>query len=313
LDISEGTAEIIRSTAKELGYVRNEISLSMKSGKSNTIGCMVTSLALEWGGKTLDGALAAIHPTPFSVRVASGFGFDDELKVISDFVAARVAGIFICNVNPPNETVVAFKKMLHSNGIPYVSNNCAPHFSIHKVEADNEGASEVAVKHLFDLGHRRIALIGADDSFISQRRKKGFIKTMKELSLPIADGYLEVTDWLEASSELATERLLKNSRKAPTGIVCANHFIAAIAMRRAKQLGYSIPKDISIVGISDETLCEVTDPPLTTVCIDERKIGSECIKLLIELIDGRIPVDKPKQKLVPVSLITRGSTSPPNN
>ncbi len=311
MGISEATAERVRRGASELGYVRNEVSLAMKTGKSTTIGCIITSLGLEWGGKTLEGALSAVGKTDYSIRLSSGLDFKDEHEVLHDFLAGRVAGIFFCNVNPSFNTTRQIHTRLASYGIPFVSNNCSPNFSQHEVEADNPGATAMAVKHLADLGHQRIAFIGGDDTFVAQQRLNGFISSMQENGLPIHPGYLQTGDWQVEPTIQATRYLLRKLKKAPTAIVSANHFMAAATLRTASQLGYNVPRDLSVVGITDETLCQITDPPMTTVCIAEREIGRLCMEMLIGMINDSSKCDKPVLKIVPTSLKVRESTAPP--
>lgn len=312
MGITEATAEKIRTAAKRLGYVPNDMALNMKSGRSTAIGCYITTLHFDWGGRLLEGTLEHARSTKYSISIDAGLGLNNEESAVNDFVRARVSGLLFYNVHPNPITIQHIHAMLSRYAIPSVASNCPLALSSHIVEADNQGAAAMAVEHLVHLGHQRIAYVGGSDFAASYARRDGYIDQMQRSGLPIEAGYLNhMAGWGVDQAEEATVRMLREVKIRPSAIVGANHHVAAAALRAAINTGLKVPGDISVIGITDSTMCEVTNPALTVVSTNEFSIGSSAVEMLIELIEGRLPKGEPCRRRVPCSLVPRHSTAAP--
>jgi DNA-binding LacI/PurR family transcriptional regulator len=309
LGISDATAERVRATAKRLGYIRNDLSLAVRSGKSYTFGCIISALDQEWGGRLLEGALVRLLKTPYAIRISSAEGFEDETAALEHIIAGRVAGLFVSNVNPPVENIQKIHSMLARYGIPIVSNNCPAQFSKWRVEADDVAAGYLACKHLLDHGHRHIAFISGLDHPTSNMRLKGFRLAMQESGNTMRSEWIKEGDWQLELSEKRTRELLSTGGETPTAILAANHVMAAGVLREAARLGVDVPNQLSVIGVTDDLLCEITSPPMTTVCVNENEIGSRAMELLIERAEQSDAgaAEQERLELVPVTLKQRGS------
>jgi DNA-binding LacI/PurR family transcriptional regulator len=94
-------------------------------------------------------------------------------------------------------------------------------------------------------------------------------------------------------------------KKRPTAIFCANDYMAAGAIKAAKEENLSVPKDISIVGFDDQIIAEMSDPPLTTVRQPLYQVGILSARRLFNIIDGKIPTSS--QGVLDTKLIVRNS------
>ncbi|MEM0964953.1 MAG: LacI family DNA-binding transcriptional regulator [Verrucomicrobiota bacterium] len=311
LGISEATAKRVIKAADEMGYQRNEMAISMKTGKSFLLGCMTGALDLEWGGRIVEGALLGLRNTAYSLKLESVHSSVENEAAVQRFLGARVAGILACNINPNLEDTARLKNDLDRYKIPLVCNNCRDELSPYKVAPDNIRGSLLAVEHLVSLGHNRIAFVGGDQtSDTSIQREKGFLKALGKLNLSLGPNFLERGNWDFVETEKAVKRLL-SAKTRPTAIICANDEMAAVALRTIQREGLRVPKDVSVVGFTNERLGLLANPPLTTVAQSEKEVGKAAIKMLIEIV-GAGPDRKlnPKSTLLPSRILARESTGP---
>ncbi|MGJ8640749.1 MAG: LacI family DNA-binding transcriptional regulator [Opitutaceae bacterium] len=311
LGISQATADKVIKTAKEMGYRRNEMAMSMKTGKSFLLGCMSGAINIGWGGRILEGSLNGIKDSPYSLKLESVHNSEDEINALQGFIGSRVAGVIACNINPKIEHITQIQQELKRYSIPMVCNNCRSDLSPYCVEAEHAGGSILAVKHLADLGHKDIAFIGGDAySLASTQRTEGFIKGLGICGLSLGPNYLIQANWDYAITEESVKTLL-NAKKRPTAIICANDEMAVVAIRTIQRAGLNVPTDISIIGFSDGRLSELYNPSVTCISQPEFDIGKASAKLLMDLIEN--PPEDPKTEVnqqLESTLIVRESTGP---
>ncbi len=174
---------------------------------------------------------------------------------------------------------------------------------ISSITPDYRKATSDATKHLIDRGHKKIAIITSKTvpSFYKQTLA-GFKETMKAHNItPDSDFYGISAINEETAYEAARQLLSKENR--PSAIVCTVDSFAIGAMRCAKDLKLSIPRDISFIGIDDILLSRYIEPRLTTIGIDKVKMGEMAMDILLQKIKGK----KPNNVLLPMELIERDS------
>ncbi|MFT4283847.1 MAG: LacI family DNA-binding transcriptional regulator [Protaetiibacter sp.] len=176
---------------------------------------------------------------------------------------------------------------------------------LHPIGLDDAAGVRRAVRHLYALGHRRIAHVtGAARYVHSEVRRAAWADELAQLGLE--PGPLVEADFTGGSGARATHELLDLSRP-PTAIIYANDLMAIAGMSAATDRGIRVPHDLSIVGFDDIPLAPYIVPPLTTVRQDVLEWGRACARTLVALVEGRAPEPV---KLPPVEFIVRGSTGP---
>lgn len=177
------------------------------------------------------------------------------------------------------------------------------------LEIDGESGCRLATEHLLKLGHKRIVFMqGAKDRPSIQRRLRGVKGALVDAGMTYSPKRNAVDcEDLTFAAGYAKGRLILAGKTRPTGIVCANDEVAAGVLRAARELGLSVPADVSIVGFDDITMSNYTDPPLTTVGLDKEQMGCRAVQRLIELIETKS--DEVAHELMPVGLIERGTTA----
>lgn len=174
---------------------------------------------------------------------------------------------------------------------------------IPSIAPDYRKATYDATKYLITHGHTDVAMIASDTvpDFYNQSLC-GFEEAMNEFSLTPNPDFYGICAQNEDTAYLACKKLL-SGKKSPTAIVCTVDSFAIGAMRCAKELGYTIPDDISFIGIDDVLLSRYIEPKLTTIGIDKVEMGAMAMDMLLKKING----EKVESVLLPMELIERDS------
>jgi DNA-binding LacI/PurR family transcriptional regulator len=173
------------------------------------------------------------------------------------------------------------------------------------VKSDNVAGSEMAVEHLYSLGHRRIAHIaGLLHTSAALNRLAGYRTALEHLGIPYRDDYVAEADYRYASGCAAMRRLLALP-EPPDAVTTSSDMSALGAIRAIRDFGLSVPKDVAIVGYDDILFASLSTPTLTTVRQDMGQLGELACGALIELFEGR--AHKLPKLVLPVELIVRES------
>jgi len=173
------------------------------------------------------------------------------------------------------------------------------------VASDNIGGARLAVRHLHELGHTRIATIaGPSELKPGADRTLGYRAEMAELGLEIPAGYEIEGDFYPESGELAMRSLLELP-EPPTAVFAAADMMAVGAIRTLHARGLSAPQDVAVVGFDDIQVAELLAPALTTVRQDMIGIGLSAGRALVEQIEN--PDATPPVLTLPVELVVRAS------
>jgi DNA-binding LacI/PurR family transcriptional regulator len=157
---------------------------------------------------------------------------------------------------------------------------------------DHERASDLAVTHLIEHGHRRIGFIAPSRELPPANPKHvGYERALTRAGLEYREELVEITpDFAVESGEDVAMRLLARVDR-PSAIAAASDSLAVGAMRGAKQLGIRVPDDLALVGNDNIASSADTAPPLTTVVAPADELGVRTIEMLEGLIAGR-PLDR---------------------
>jgi DNA-binding LacI/PurR family transcriptional regulator len=176
---------------------------------------------------------------------------------------------------------------------------------------DNRQGAAAAIEHLIQLGHRRIGLVAAPQTTMAgQERLLAARATLRRHHLAHEDELVAVADsFSEASGYRAARRLLLDGEPL-TALFCANDLIALGAIRLAREIGLSVPNDLSVVGFNDIPQSELFDPPLTTVNVPQEEMGVLAAAILIDALEGKHL--SRRHVMLETELVVRGSTAPPS-
>lgn len=185
-------------------------------------------------------------------------------------------------------------KKLEKKNIKYIAinANCDEENSAFIVVDDEQGGYKLT-NYLLELGHRNIAALFKADDLQGEKRRKGYIKALKEYGLSFNKNVVGeyITDNQEMYIDQFTKRIL-NLEEKPTAIVCYNDKVALRIIDNCRRENIKIPKDLSIVSFDDSSLAVSSDVKLTTIKHPKEEMGIRAAKCIIDMIEGRI--DKPQ-------------------
>ena len=176
--------------------------------------------------------------------------------------------------------------------------------NIASVGCDSQEGFELAVKHLVQLGHKKIGLIsGPLDSYILQARYQAYLNTLSKYNLEINDNYIGLGYYVAESTKKYIPRLLD---EGVTAILFSHDVRAISAITECRDRGLRIPDDISIIGFDDLPMTTYTVPPLTTIRQDRTALG-KCGFYALSCLLNKVTIGS---ILLRATLIVRGSTGP---
>jgi DNA-binding LacI/PurR family transcriptional regulator len=273
-------------------YVRHEgadagpaLAIGLLAGDEPALATLVSAVC--------QAARAAGHG---AVTVAGRWG--DLVPIDPDHACARhaLAGLIGVGVTAAQAAETA-RAALH---LPLVLVDAeAPVAGCDAVCADHAAAARIAVEHLQQLGHRRIAFIGGGGAS-AERRAIGFRMAVRRLGLPDHEERLAAP----ADAVAAFARLLAGG---PTALVCADDAIAALCLRLAGERGVVVPRDLSLVACDELLPSAFADPRISTVAVSRRELATAAVQRLMGRLASGAVDDSPA--LVPARLAVRASSS----
>ena len=306
--IPAGTTLRIQQIADELGYSASAIGRGLVKGRTEAIGVVVTSIADPFNGEVVEGIEEVANELGYSVMLAASQGQPErEISVVKAFHSRRVDGVIVASSRVGSH----YSNMLAGMQIPVVLlNNQHPDEFSYSVRIDNTRGVKDATNHLLQLGHRQIAYLGDKLGLHSNtERRAGFLTAMQEANAPVPPHFLLEGDGKVEGSAHAIGELFRAFRDGtcsfPTALVCYNDMSAVGVMHAAKSMPVSIPDELSVVGFDDIQVAGLLTPGLTTVRQPKRELGSESMRLLMKLLEGK---KMDKSVVLAGELIVRGST-----
>ncbi len=303
--ISDEVVERVQQEARNLGYRRDAIAASLRTGRSKLVGVLLPDIDNPVFGPILAGIEAALSQRGYSVLVSNA-GIDPErqAKAVEDLIVRRTDGLILATVSR-NDPVLTH---CLESGVPTVLVNRAEDLErATAVVPDDVVGMGLAVDHLAGLGHTKIGhLSGPADVSTGRLRTEGFETAMRRAGLD-PKAVVSAASYNRQAGKAATAELL--DRYDITAIAASNDLLALGAYLCLRERGLRVPEDISVVGHNDMPLVDMTDPPLTTVRIGQFEMGARAAEILVLEIEGG-PAEHRTYRTTS-ELIVRSSTAPP--
>ncbi|PKR89730.1 LacI family transcriptional regulator [Pleomorphomonas diazotrophica] len=299
--VAPATRELIKATAARLGYRPNVSAQMLRTGVGKTLAFAVPDIQQPFFGEVLVAAEVAARERGYSVLLVDTT--TDPLwseRLVGMIRSRMIAGCI--TYTPDAEAEAKFADV--ADRVVMVESETPGRSGVDLTIAS---AMKSVVGHLAELGHRRIGHFAALYPKLTFRsRRAAFLAEMERI------GLASDTRWHAASTfevEVATEAAKELIASGVTAIACDDDLLAGAAYRAARQLGLSIPGDLSVVGFNDVELARLLHPELTTVRIPADRLGREAVGRLLDRLEGKAV--RPHPTLIDLSLIVRQSTARP--
>lgn len=303
--VARPTAERVRQVIDNLGYESSLVARSLRSHRTGVIGILVAEFE-PFSTELLKGLSAAAQDSGYQLLAYSGGGRPESQVGWERRSLSRLSGTLIDGAILVTPTIVD-----GGYRIPVVAID--PHTGpsdLPTVDSDNLAGAETAVRHLLDLGHRRIGFLGGRADLESARRRdEGYRRTIAAAGLPIDPELMRIGGFRMETSD-APARDLLNRPDRPTAVFAANDLMAIQTMQVAQSLGLRIPEDLSVIGFDNIPESALATPALTTIAQPLKSIGQTAMQLLLALLRGE---DVPLRHVqLATELVVRASTAAPS-
>jgi LacI family transcriptional regulator len=311
-DVSAATRERVLRVAKELEYTPSAAARTLVTKRSRVVGVVLSTgvdhpdIQHPFFQEVLVGLKRRLGAGGYDLLLlatddaGNGFGRQSYLQRCRHH---RVDGVVLMGV----ERRDADAQKLARSAIPCVAVDLdlvgrRTGFVI----SDNVRGAGLALEHLHELGHERIATItGPNDTRAGMDRLVGYREALARLDLPYRDEYVREGDFYFESGYAGMQELLALP-EPPTAVFAASDLMAAGAIRALEQAGLEVPGDIAVVGFDDIQLAAMMQPALTTIRQDKLGLGAAAAEALLRMIerDGA----PPPGVTLPVELVVRASS-----
>jgi LacI family transcriptional regulator len=302
--VSEPARARLLAAADRLGYVPNASARTLKQQTSRIIGVVVSDLRNHFYGGLAAGIEQSLREAGYQmVLVGDNSESAEEMKAVRTFLAMRAPGVIL---TPVGHEAVSF---LARRGTAVVEvDRRVSTVACDAVLVDNVRGAADAVRHLLELGHRRVALLGVDTEWTSDvGRLQGYLDAHRTAGIPVDERLVLRLGFHDEAAEARISDLLE--REAPTAIFAANNLLAEQAWRVLRERGLALPGDVSLVGFDDIPWTEMVSPGITVVAQPTVELGRRAAELLLRRIAQ--PDSPPTVELLHPQLVVRGSTAPP--
>ncbi len=304
LFIREETRNRVLEAVKSLGYRPNAIARSLRTKTTGTIAMVIPDITNPFFPEIIKGVQRAVSQKAFSLIL--GNTEDDIAKqreYIELLVEKQIDGVLLASLHTDDESI----DLLERYHIPYVLvNRITKDIQSPFVIVDDVYGAKLAVEHLVQLGHKKIAHISGPlyiDTGL--QRLEGYRKTLNNFGIEFFSEYVVESKFDEEGGYSAMKRLLSLEDR-PTAVFAANDLIALGALTAISEQELKVPDDISIVGFNDIWIAQKVSPPLTTIKFALFDMGYIASEMLIKKIQGEVVAEK--RIILEPELVVRHST-----
>ncbi|SMD45183.1 transcriptional regulator, LacI family [Aquiflexum balticum DSM 16537] len=307
-DIAEETIRLVKEYAEKHHYVPNYLAVNFRKNKTFTIGLIVPELVHHFFSTVISGAIDEAKKQGYNILVSqSNDILADELTACQTMLGSSVDGLLISISNETMEgehlnefinegrPIVQFDKITDQVKSPKV------------IVDDFEGAYQ-AVKHLIEMGYKKIAhMRGRLEVKNANDRCEGYQKALQDFGYGLNKEWVKNCVLINEKEGYDFAKELMESDNPPDAFFCITDLVAIGVMKYLKDHGFKIPSQVGVVGFSNWKLAEVVSPGLSSVEQHGYDMGKRATRLLIDLIKNH-NLDSEETIQIKTKMIVRESS-----
>ena len=305
--VAEKTRAQVQQTIEELGYVYNRSGAQLRNRRTGVVGVSICNLANPYFAEVTVGIEESLGELGLSLILGNSVeSVAQQAKFLNTAREHNVEGLILMPAIGTHREMVEnilgwqIPLVMVSRYIPGVKTDYAG--------VDNRAGLITATEHLLDLGHKKIAFVGANTWTSSGRdRVRGYKAAMRAAGRSIPPGFIVECDASREQGFLAARVLFTTVSVAPTAIVCFNDLLAFGVMLGLRSVGIEPGEDCSVIGVDDVVEAALWRPGLTTVAMHPQLIGQNAGKLLRRRLGSMN--QSPEKILLAPELVVRDSSS----
>src|SRR5262245_10927393 len=300
--VSPPRRERVKKAATRLNYWPHGAAKSLITNRTNTIGVLLPDLFGEFFSEVIRGIDHAAREASLHVLLSSSHADTGELVAALRAMRGRIDGLIV--MAPDVHAPKAIEQARADTPLVLIDPGLGAR-GCDAISISNHDGAYRLVKHLFALGHRRIATItGPSRNIDAQQRLAGYHRALQEHGAS-GDPDLEICgDFGERSGYEAAARLLALWPR-PTAVFAANDYMAIGVMGALNDAGLRVPQDMAVGGFDDIAMARYLNPPLTTVRVDAYGLGARAAERLIRMQGNGS--GRPMREVLSTTLVIRGS------
>lgn len=307
-DVSAETAERIRRTAQEMGYMPNAAARALKTSRSYNFGVLFedatnSGLTHEFFSRILNAFKHRAEELGYDISFISDRLGGREISYSEHARYRNCDGVLIASVEFNDPAV----QELVNSGIPvvtidYIFEHCG------SVQSDNVQGMHDLVRHIYSLGHRRIAFIHGEETAVTKIRVASFYRTCRDLGLEIPDEYVISAFYHDPSSVEEPTRRLMNMKQRPSCIIYPDDISFLGGLNELEKMGLSIPQDVCVAGYDGINFSQIIRPRLTTLYQDADAMGAGAAEELARSVEeGKLYI--PGRIVIPGRVLPGGTVT----
>lgn len=303
LNVRAETRESVHKIIAELGYTPNPQARGLRLARTNSFAMIVPEIDSPAFPAIIQGAQMAAQERGYSMLLG-GVGENGEDPELANRLLKRnrVDGLLISTGRREPASMSELKTLKAPS---VLVNRFLDDAHPHVILDDYQGAAAI-VRHLLELGHRRIAFVGELKRFLGTRRISGYKAALQDAGISFDPELTIDAGYDREGGEMGIHRLLALAQR-PTAVFATNHLVAAGVLLGTQRTGLSVPEDLSIASFYDGPVAELLNPALTAVRFPLERLGSEAAFMLMDIIENR---NVPTSKILPYdTIVVRGSTA----
>jgi LacI family transcriptional regulator len=306
--ISVATKKAVQKVAETLNYQPNQIAASLRSGKSNIIGIIVPSIDRSFFSSVVHGIEEIANTSRYNVMICQSHdNYEKEVATVNALLNAQVDGIIVSFA----KATTNFDHFLKAKekGVPVIMfDRTIDELGMSQVVVDDFLGAYKATEHLIQQGCTRIShFTNVRKINIYKERLRGYKEALIAHDLPYDETYVIEGNLQLEDGRAAMEKLLQLPQP-PDGIFSASAYGIMGALQVLKEHGIKVPKEVKLVGFSNEPFTYLTEPSLSTVEQHSMQMGNAAAEIFLKEISNKDKKFIPQKIVLKPELIIRKSS-----
>lgn len=300
--VSDETRDKVQKAAEELGYVKNSLAASLKTGNTRMIVVIVPDIINEFYTAVVQGVEEIAATRGYYTLI---FATSDSPKKEKDMFEGNFGKIIDGAVLIPSHTDMDYYRSIKKPIV--VVDRCVKENTLPAVVVDNYKGAYMATEELILAGHKDIAIIiGPEEFNIGQERLLGFTHAMEHYGVELQRRYIMHSTWYQDSGYRQTMKLMEMA-EPPTAIFATNNLLCLGCIEALTDLKIKIGRDISLVGFDDTLLAKELEPGISVIRRATTEMGHLAAEKLFDILENQASKSSHNKIVLDVDLIRRGS------